>query len=1162
MDTDEKNATEFGTTSFTMTMTHQQSEVYELLRGFATERTNLHEWYQGALQTINSTSADKIAQAANSIREICDRLPDIADIPRFKNPISAAKSFGSQFLEVKRVSYSNGWQGKPIERPLNDILQRLEKIFGEPSRTGRLARALTNTDPQADFLPGDWRKDREKSFEALVGFFQNVTHHSHFAKETEFFEKLNHFESLLINFLTPCTADQQKELLALMAGPATPVTFTRIHELTSHKAANYTFFFERLENPDWLPILDQRGYFANLPDPEPTTGGKIIFRHHLPLTVLTRLAGSAPKAVTDILIKLQLPDNPNVGDQVFQCLAKLRDAACIERLQPLISQLCESSGRTSWLWIEELLKSWVELKVYTAIFAVLKGYLGRAIELSFMQPSGDTNIWLTKQVDEKFLSPLAAQFPLAIANLLFEALRQWAHTERRKYQPNELSDEAPFCYLIEDFKTPPPMHRGVEGTLAIRLFAAADQVYRREDSTQIDVIDRLLRSDPWQLFRRLRWQLYADFPCLSLERARAEVLQRVPLLNDIDYGRGSHDYEFAQLLVAHARVHGDTFLSKDEVKRFVAVVLTGPIDKNGEFIKECRDFFVPKQLWPIASLLRGAECDTFRNLVPDESKMEIQSYKPHRFTGGSGGDILFVAPPEAGSLEVMSDEQLWMFLNTWTPTTNFHTTEHRVQQDIFALGTKFGELLEKQRERFNPSTKWWENIERAEILNKLLELAAQRVSKKRSAEEGPHVVPSEGDWSTWLGISQWIMKHSWQRYAVVRFIDNLLESELALPDSYCSELPGLLSQLIEEPDARLEGNRNSFNDWLTTAINSNRGQAIEATLNLASRQKRDGGDIAPWIFELLRSRLEYAEESPAIFALLGSKLRFLIHLFKQQFTELPSLLFPSKRPECRSAAIIAHFNYDRPWNEIIVTFPDFINVALNTLEGLRANPQGDEEQQHQRDFGSHLGTHIACYYWSNSFANDAIGENALDKFFSVASKVTRAMVINQIAHIWTKPLEGADNPQTIARVMRIWERRFAQIERRISKDDTSLSEYDSELAEATGLLHCECFSFEWRFSHTKSAIGFLKKAPRAHRLLNVIAEFGSTPDRLGPMLELLSALLRRPSDDLRWAIQYKDIEPVISSGLASDIPTIQKLAKECKDLLLKMGFSAFLNLAQ
>lgn len=56
----------------------------------------------------------------------------------------------------------------------------------------------------------------------------------------------------------------------------------------------------------------------------------------------------------------------------------------------------------------------------------------------------------------------------------------------------------------------------------------------------------------------------------------------------------------------------------------------------------------------------------------------------------------------------------------------------------------------------------------------------------------------------------------------------------------------------------MAGNKNSFNDWLRTAINSIRGHAIEALLNLALRQKNAGKEIEPWIFELIRTRLELA----------------------------------------------------------------------------------------------------------------------------------------------------------------------------------------------------------------------------------------------------------------------------------------------------------------
>jgi len=144
-------------------------------------------------------------------------------------------------------------------------------------------------------------------------------------------------------------------------------------------------------------------------------------------------------------------------------------------------------------------------------------------------------------------------------------------------------------------------------------------------------------------------------------------------------------------------------------------------------------------------------------------------------------------------------------------------------------------------------------------------------------------------------------------------------------------------------------------------------------------------------------------------------------------------------------------------------------------------------------------------------------------------------------------------------VLRIWERRYAHIERKLKLDDAS-SEYDGELAESIDWLSCECFPFEWRFNHAKSALKRLKKAPQAYRLMKAITEYSLVPDRLESMLDLFKALLKKPSDELRWSIQFKDLAPVISLGLACDKPSTKKLAGECKDLLLKMGFFDFLNL--
>jgi hypothetical protein len=1164
VDTTPENSPKSENPNLPLAMNRQQAEVFELLRGLSTERGKFHEWYQGAIQALNSLSSDKIPQAANSIRELCDKLPDrIADIPKFNSPVSPVKSLQRDFLEVKTSSYSGGWKSKTITKGLAKLLLRLEEIFklcNEPPRKARFGMALTASDPQAELMSKERREARDETFDHIGSFFQEVTHHIRIVDESEFRKELELFEALLLNYLTPCTAAQQNELVSLIAGPPNPEALARVHELISYKGANYVFFFGKLDNPSWLQPLEQQGHFADLPQPEPISDGRLAYRIHFPLVALTTLAATAPQDVTCILIKLKLPNNSRVGDQIVQCISKIRDAGCIQQLRQLIAQLGENSTRTSWLWIQELLKSWMELKAFPEVLAILGAYVNSAVAKSVEREHDVSGTWLAKQVDEQTMEVLTPQHPFEVVRIIFVGLCRWMEQERQRYNKSEIGDDAPFSYFVEEFKSTPLEHRGIEAWLARRLFLAAQQIYVQGDLATIGRLDQLLRSNPWQLFRRLRWQLYANFPTHTLSYARAEVLHRIPCLNEIDYSRGSHDYEFAQLLIAHAKEHGNAFLSPNEVEQFVSVVMRGPVDHEGKLLEGNNDFFYRKQLWPIASLLRGEQLAAYRALVPDNSKITIESFKPFSSGGFSGGFVASEAPKEAGTLETMEDGELWNFLNTWEPKAGveYDSEGKPHQENVFELAAKFAGLVQILPHRFNAATKWWENIQRAEILNKFLDLAADRISKKQNDGKLPLTSPTEDEWARWFGITEWVMAQPWPRHAAVRFLHYALKSDYAIPDRYFSALPNWLRQLIQGADPRLSGN-NSFNDWLTTAINSIRGEGFEALLDLASRQKRTGRQIDPWIFEFINSRLRLPEESPSIFALLGANLNFLLYLFQQEFKETSSLLFPSDRPEHRSAAITAHFKYGQPWNVIIETFPTFIDDALDVLKAMQAEAKDEDAKQNRQDFGSQLGTHIACYYWSGSFATDAEGEAALDKFFSSASPGTRAALVSQIASIWERHAGEPPDQKVVGRVLRIWERRIAQIEERL-KVDYSSSEFDAELAESIDWLGSEYFPFEWRFSHAKLALKRIKKAPQAYHLLKAITEYSALPERLESMLDLLKALLKKPSDDLQWSIQFKDLGPVILLGFASDKSSTKKLAEECKDLLLKMGFSDFLNL--
>jgi len=89
-------------------LSQQQVSIYHLLKGFAVE-DRFHDWYYGAIRALELKSPDYLAQAAHSIRELCDRLPaSIARIPQFDSPLAPFKALESEFANVKSNGYKDG----------------------------------------------------------------------------------------------------------------------------------------------------------------------------------------------------------------------------------------------------------------------------------------------------------------------------------------------------------------------------------------------------------------------------------------------------------------------------------------------------------------------------------------------------------------------------------------------------------------------------------------------------------------------------------------------------------------------------------------------------------------------------------------------------------------------------------------------------------------------------------------------------------------------------------------------------------------------------------------------------------------------------------------------------------------------------------------------
>jgi hypothetical protein len=940
------------------------------------------------------------------------------------------------------------------------------------------------------------------------------------------------------------------------------------------------FFFSELSDPAWIPLLVEAGFFAQLPGPITITDGSIRYVGHPPLFALAKLAKVAPVDVVQVIESLELNENPIVVDQIMRGIAAIDEASLTDRLIGILQKLIEVPADSDWLWLDDVLQKWLRWEKFDACVAVLRTWLMATLRTE-SSPDARREQWHISHIDREVIGSLGEKRPFEVAELMVEVLSGWARQERQRLnrdkstagedydQHPDPDNDYPPTYWLEQFGVPSIVDEGVERIAAHRLYSIAQFIFRSNQLDSIQRLDDLLRTDPWFLFRRLRWQLYADFPAGTLAFARPEVLERIPRL-----GEGvRHPSEFARMLEAHATEHGAAFLGADDVERFGAAVLSGPTQRDENINDDYVRRFQRIQLYPIASLLTERLQEKFAELSANRPPLSSDVFKPV-LHGGEARTIEHVAPAKADEMSSMSPSQLWDFLNNWTAHAGQPDSEKWwVEEDVGALGQKFAELVEANPAMFPPETGWWRNLRRPEILYTVLERASTQFAQRGVNHRAQARPPRDAQWQNWLGIASWIAEQqtnsgapgddkqsdwTWARMVVIKFLRNMLTGTAQPPRELLPTVGEILKRLVGELDPRLDAKEAPWmSDWLTTAINSVRGTAIEALFELGLYQKKTAelGSPATWIFDVFADRLERSNESPAVFAIIGAHLRLALHLFPSQFRRHADLLLPRDRRPHTDAFITAHVLYDRPASEVIKILPQLPRVALERLQRERAS--GEKAPQSAINFGSRLGTHLAFYYWNDLLGDDITANSVIDRFFEIASPPTRATTVGQIGSIFETPQLPEKNKALYARVMLLWDRRFTAIERAI---DFGLRapEFDPELTEFIDWIVCEAFPFNWRFDRVMKAITRLERAPRAFSLIEKLEKLTSTGKRVRPVVRLLHALASKGWEELRWSFRDKHVKPILERGFSAGGQT-RALTLELQELLLRRGFFEYLE---
>ena len=126
-------------------LNERQLEVWRALRSKAKADYPLHDWYAGALAVMASadeSNPDRLAQAANSLREVLQKLPRALETEVLgpdRNIFEQRRKSMVDAITRAKSHYQNGWTGE-ITKELSAALQQVEDytlLRGSPTRAER-----------------------------------------------------------------------------------------------------------------------------------------------------------------------------------------------------------------------------------------------------------------------------------------------------------------------------------------------------------------------------------------------------------------------------------------------------------------------------------------------------------------------------------------------------------------------------------------------------------------------------------------------------------------------------------------------------------------------------------------------------------------------------------------------------------------------------------------------------------------------------------------------------------------------------------------------------------------------------------------------------------------------------------------------------------------
>lgn len=806
---------------------------------------------------------------------------------------------------------------------------------------------------------------------------------------------------------------------------------------------NRTYFFDRLENPEWVAPLAERGFFDAAPgqvhDPEQ---GTIRFVPWPEGRYLVRMAPLAPDAVLAVLEALPPPDNPVATQTALEIAGALPDGH-FGRLAPAIlrwlrvrldhrfaDQFADEAAAT----ISRLARIGDVDTGVQAAKALLRlerltvregsGETHEAASLLPPEPVSQLSGWAYGAAIEQFLPGFVDAAGLdavkAFSALLNDALRLLG-------RQGDSAEGAHYSYVwrpaVEDHA------QNSDHDPASILVSAVRDAADRFASVSADALEAVVTQleKATSLHRRIALHVLAH-----AQGGAALVTERVGDRGLFDDYRLRHEY--AALLRLR---FGDA--SDEARRRFLDWIDDGPDlesfrrqragsdeaaigkdDESGYVACWQRDW-----LSYVVDHLDDATAALYRSHVERYGSPEHPDFLVWT-TADSGPD----SPVSKGEMVTWPPSRVVEYLQAWRPDAE----RRHFSASMEDLGRVVQGVVAERASEF------------VAVADSLATLDPTYVRHCLSGFESAVKGGEQLDWEGVLGLMSSVVGHPfeadsdepdwdrdpgwrWARREVASLIQaGTGDRDNRIPFRFRETVWQILAVLTKDPDPSTSDEAASIvgQGALMLSMNTNRGKAMRSVMSYAlwcQRELAAGGsgggngiEDMPELRDLLAEHLNPATDpSAAVRAVYGEYLPWLAQLDEEWVAAHVHRIFPAspEHVDLRLAAWNTYICWRRPYDSVF----DLLRTEYEAAIGRVPSGIGrDLSNSHEAD--QKLGEHLVTFYWRGQ-----LPWPLLERWFDAADDWLAARCMEFVGRA-LRNTEGEVQPEIRERIRALWDRRL------------------------------------------------------------------------------------------------------------------------------------------